>query len=196
MAVPDLTMPFETRMQNAIKELLANGMKNQSKTAKRWGVKRPAMLMRVRAGRHAVERYGGVTALPPVAEDLLVAYVVETSEAGFPLTPREVRDAAKEVAHAIGIGEDEFVASDKWYYAFMNRHKELSAVKPQRISRARQVKFTRGIVAMWFETFGKILKEYSPAETFNCDDASFNFEEMMPSKVSNLSNLLTTGSSV
>ena len=123
-------------------------------------------------------------------EQKLVDYAIQIAKMFYGLPRNDFRRLAFNYAKAcdspsipVNWHENE-IASDDWYYAFMNRHPELSLKAPEGISIARATAFNKFAVGYFFELYSMLMDKYhfNPDRIFNIDETCLT-TVMKPLKV-------------
>lgn len=94
-------------------------------------------------------------------ENEIAALILKFNDAGFPFTPKEVRELAYELAeengYKVSLKKEE--VSYNWINKFLERHPEISVKNASEMSLYRATAQTEEDVRKWFEYFKKVLDE-------------------------------------
>ncbi|KAJ8956441.1 hypothetical protein NQ318_010755 [Aromia moschata] len=110
-------------------------------------------------------------------ENEIMEYILEMEKRFFGITYKDLRQLAFDFAQANNIpnnfNKDSKMASKKWIYGFLHRHKNISLRKPEATSYARATGFNRNAVQSFFNNLGIIYEKYklSPDRIWNVDES-------------------------
>ena len=156
-----------------------------------WGIPKSTLQRRV-TGKvmHCEHASGRHSALPNDVENELCSYLKDLSKRGFPLRSMEVRSLVYQFAvkHGYsGIGSKKTMTAGRfWFKRYMERHPELSLLKPEGLSVAWAMGCNKEVVTKWFEMYHDTLKKLgiadNPSHIWNCDETGLQ-SVFVPSKV-------------
>ncbi|XP_055318375.1 uncharacterized protein LOC129576771 [Sitodiplosis mosellana] len=112
-------------------------------------------------------------------ERSLVKYILKASDFHYGLSITELRVLAYQYAKLIDIKyPDEWnthqQASNDWYYAFINRHKNLSLRTPEQVSQNRAKNFNKENVDAFFDNLSSVLEQTNfEHRIWNMDECGF-----------------------
>lgn len=119
---------------------------------------------------------GRTAVLPADIEGILVNILRDCAAKAVAIKmsvlPSIIVDLAKKYGHDCR----DFVAGEKWMTGFFGRYKDLAKRLPSKTNQARLVHWNRVSFARWSESAGPLAAHYSPEETWNMDDTSFDLE--------------------
>ncbi|KAK3931546.1 Tigger transposable element-derived protein 6 [Frankliniella fusca] len=125
-------------------------------------------------------------------ESDLVAYVLLRSSIGYGLTSTELRECAYEVGERNGVKMPQTWILNKsaglgWYKAFMKRHPQLSARKPEQCSVARAAAFNAVNISNYFDKLKSVLERQpnfqDGTRVFNLDKKSVSTVGVLKEKI-------------
>jgi len=128
----------------------------------------------------SVKFHGQSCVLSQSMEEELVMHCLQLESMYFGLRIDDLRRLAFDLAEANGVhhnfNREEKMAGKKWYYAFMQRHPELSLREPENTSLARAQGFNRPRVEAFFQLLGKVFDEehLTPDRLYNMDETSLS----------------------
>ena len=100
----------------------------------------------------------------PEEEHKLAEHIGRFALAGFPFTPKEIRELAFKYAHLKGIpGFNDMTktAGYKWLRGFFRCNKQLTIKKPKLLSIYRAKCATKEVISRWFELYKEVLEKNS-----------------------------------
>jgi hypothetical protein len=169
----------EEDMERAI-SAYRNGDLGFNECCRQYGVPKPTLKrhldgknVKANDGTKAMGRH---TVLPPDVELQLVDHIKKLEACLFGLTITDVRKLAFQVAEKNGIPHtfnvEKQIAGKKWYYGFMDRHKNLSLREPQATSLARAKGFCKENVNEFFEILKHTVdnNKIDATKIFNVDE--------------------------
>ena len=107
-------------------------------------------------------------------ENDLLNYVLQLEERLFGLTRKDLRRLAYEIAEINKLPHR--FSHDKWYYAFIARHPEISLRQPEATPVARARGFCKENVTEFFTVLDKIVQENNldAGRIFNMDETALS----------------------
>lgn len=119
-------------------------------------------------------------------EEEIVDYILEMEKRFFGITYKELRQLAFDFASANGIpnnfNKDTKMASKKWIYGFLNRHKNVSLRKPEATSYARATGFNKNAVRSFFKNLEAIYEKHklTADRIWNIDETGVTTVQKLP----------------
>ena len=171
----------ETRLHEAAEAYLAakNGPSKLSfrKIEERFpGVKKSTLERYINGkGKTKLEFSATKQKLSQIEENVLVNFILESADRGFPLKHREIRQYANAIRQS-RLGTDCEPVSDFWIYRFLDRHHERLAThwsKPLDMQRARSL--NPEAVKSWFDLVEKFIIDLGidPENIYGMDESGF-----------------------
>lgn len=156
----------EEDMERAI-SAYRNGEMGFNNCCRQYGIPKPTLKRHLDGknvkANYGIKAMGCHTALPPDVELQLVDHIKKLEASLFGLTITDVRRLAfqiaerNEIPHSFNVEKQ--IAGKKWYYGFMDRHKNLSFREPQATSLARAKGFCKENVNGFFEILKNTVDE-------------------------------------
>jgi len=110
-----------------------------------------------------------------------VRYLIFCCNHYYGLSITDLRQLAYQFAKKIDVNyspswDQDSMASRRWYYGFMSRHKELSLRKPENTSKMRVKGFSKENVEHFFANLQKVYlaTKYQPGSIWNMDETGFS----------------------
>ncbi|XP_045462177.1 uncharacterized protein LOC123672207 [Harmonia axyridis] len=157
-----------------------NGDMGLNQCCRQYGIPKPTLKRHLDSknikANEGTKLMGRHPTLPPDVEQQLVDHLKKLEACFFGLTITDVRRLAFQIAVRNGIphvfNEEKQIAGKKWYYSFMNRHKDISLREPQATSLARAQGFSRENVKEFLEILKKAIDENKMDATtiYNIDE--------------------------
>ena len=100
----------------------------------------------------------------PEEEHELAVHISKFAQAGFPFTPKEIRELAFKYTHLKGIpGFNDMTKTSgyKWLRGFFRCNKQLTIKKPKLLSIYRAKCATKEVISRWFELYKEVLEKNS-----------------------------------
>lgn len=155
------------------------------KLEKIYGISHGAAVRLVHGDTKPESHAGRSTVLPGEVENELVRRLLNCAKNACAVKLDSFPHIVMTLISKMGIEAPDFVASRKWVSLFFSRHPELSKRMPSKTNQARLTHWNRISFAQWEASIGPLAKKYTPEETWNMDDTSFDLENI-GSKVSPL----------
>lgn len=124
---------------------------------------------------------GGPTILTNSEEMLLVKWIIELGEVGFPITKTQLLESVCKLINNLG-RKNPFKNGQpgkKWYNGFLARHPEVSKRVPQSLTICRAM-VSESNIRNWFSKIHQYFVEndliellHDPKRIFNCDESGF-----------------------
>lgn len=151
------------------------------KAAKLYNVPKTTLIDTMREKYTKPGNIGGPTVLTENEENILVDWVVQMGEMGFPVTKSQVLESVGKLVKNLN-RETPFknnIPGKKWYNSFLSRHPEISKRVPQALTSSRAA-VTEVDIRKWFGRVKTYFTENDlldvlddPSRIFNCDEAGF-----------------------
>lgn len=119
---------------------------------------------------------GRPNVLPADIEGILVNILRDCAAKAVAIKMTVLPSIVVSIAKKYGHDCRDFVAGEKWMTGFFGRYKDLAKRLPSKTNQARLVHWNRVSFARWSESAGPLAARYSPEETWNMDDTSFDLE--------------------
>lgn len=119
-------------------------------------------------------------------ENEIVEYIFEMEKRFFGITYKELRHLAFDFAHANNIpttfNKDTRMASKKWMYGFLSRHRNVSLRKPEATSYARATGFNQHAVQVFFKNLEAVYEKYklTADRVWNVDETGVTTVQKLP----------------
>ena len=100
----------------------------------------------------------------PEEEHEFAEHIGKFAQAGFPFTPKEIRELAFEYAHLNGIpGFNDMTktAGYKWLRGFLRHNKQLTIKTPKLLSIYRTKCTNKEVISRWFDLYKEVLEKNS-----------------------------------
>lgn len=114
-------------------------------------------------------------AIPPEAKELLVQHIQKQAHYGFPVTPQNLRQLAKQLLRQRTDNNDATLGPN-WVSAFKQQHPELRSYYSCKMDAARvQATSDPSVVEAYFDVLEKTIAKYRilPKNIFNMDKTGF-----------------------
>ncbi|SYW81915.1 uncharacterized protein UHO2_00412 [Ustilago hordei] len=114
-------------------------------------------------------------AIPPEAKELLVLHIQKQAHYGFPITPQNLRQLAKQLLRQRTDNNDATLGPN-WVSAFKQQHPELRSYYSHKMDAARvQATSDPSVVEAYFDVLKKTIAKYGilPENLFNMDETGF-----------------------
>ena len=163
----------------ALKAIKEEGM-SINIAARRFGVSRGTLQRLVAKDADegtVMPKRGAPTFLPYEVEKLLAEHLKRAAENRVGVAPSRLAHYARVMAKYLKINLGKWAGGVDWRRQFMKRW-DLSSRKVGQTTGARIRNFNHVTVASWYETMGPTLAMFSPEQTLNADDTSWNPEMM------------------
>ncbi|XP_025154458.1 tigger transposable element-derived protein 6-like [Harpegnathos saltator] len=119
-------------------------------------------------------------------ENEIIEYIFEMEKRFFGITYKELRHLAFDFAHANNIpttfNKNTRMASKKWIYGFLSRHRNVSLRKPEATSYARATGFNQHAVQVFFKNLEAVYEKYklTADRVWNVDETGVTTVQKLP----------------
>ncbi len=111
--------------------------------------------------------------LSQIEENVLVNFILESADRGFPLKHREIRQYANAIQQS-RLGADCEPASDFWVFRFLDRHHELLATHWSKPLDMQHAKSLNPEAVKWrFDLVKKFIVNLEPGNIYGMDESGF-----------------------
>ena len=183
----------EAHLQEAITAVL-NGDFNGYQAARHFNVPKRTLYDRVKLGKKPRNQAHECDQNLTIAEEKeLVGWITRLTIIGYPPRYQTLREMAEEIRkrrvrniNEVGMILVEYLPIGKgWVRRFLQRHNELSAVRPRSIEMARVKAVSRKRLQQWFDDLHDVLEKYRilPENIYNMDETGFAIGEREVSRV-------------
>ncbi|XP_050509916.1 uncharacterized protein LOC126886858 [Diabrotica virgifera virgifera] len=124
---------------------------------------------------------GGPTVLSSSEEDLIIKWIIEMGNVGFPVTRSQLVDSVSKLIQNLKRKTPfkNYIPGKKWYNGFLAHHPEISKRVPQSLSSCRAA-VTEQNIRNWFTQVRDYMTKMNflhilenPKRIFNCDESGF-----------------------
>lgn len=146
--------------------------------AKIYDIPKSTLIDRLREKYKNPGNIGGPTIFTIAEENILVKWIIEMGELGFPVTKSQLLESVTKLVQNLN-RENPFKNNQpgkKWYNGFLSRHPEVSKRVPQSLSSCRALVSEENI-RNWFSKIRKYLEENNLLDVINDDRRVFNCDE-------------------
>ena len=136
------------------------GEKKVGVAAKEFGVHRSTIYRHI---QNSTKKYDQRKLLTPEDEKLLINWINEMAQCGFPVSKKQIIDKVKDISYVTSskcrINSD-FVPSQKWWQNFKKRNPQIVRRKADLMDSKRQQMSTEEVVNNFYDQLHEILNEH------------------------------------
>lgn len=170
----------QENMEKALQDIREKKM-SINQAAKLYNIPKTTVLDTLKEKYKNPRNIGGPTVMTSSEEILLVKWILELGEVGFPVTKTQLLESVSKLIKNLGrtnpFKDDQ--PGKKWYNGFLARHPEVSKRVPQSLTTCRAIVSEENIRS-WFSKIRQYFVENNlmellrdPKRIFNCDESGF-----------------------